>query len=125
MTILEVNIVTFRNSEGKAVAFEDRCSHRLLPLTRGKRIGADVQCGYHGMISGCEGKYVRIPSQEIVPASAYADSYMVNEKHDIVWIRMGKIDCADVSKIFDLPQVFGPQMACSLKRATSFEKLTI
>ena len=34
---------------GRVVALEDRCPHRLLPLSKGKRVGDDVQCGYHGM----------------------------------------------------------------------------
>ncbi len=104
ITVLEENIVTFRNSKGVVVAMEDRCPHRQLPLSKGKRLGDDIQCGYHGMTFNCEGKCVRIPGQENVPASAYVDTYKIHEKHDIVWIWMGEADRADIEDIFDLPQ---------------------
>ena len=45
ITVLEENIVTFRNSKGVVVAMEDRCPHRQLPLSKGKRLGDDIQCG--------------------------------------------------------------------------------
>ena len=63
VTILEENIVMFRNSSSKVIALEDRCPHRMLPLSKGKLIGDDIQCGYHGMTFDWEGKCVRIPGQ--------------------------------------------------------------
>jgi phenylpropionate dioxygenase-like ring-hydroxylating dioxygenase large terminal subunit len=32
--------------EGRIVAFEDRCPHRLAPLSIGKVVGDELQCGY-------------------------------------------------------------------------------
>ena len=104
VTILDEHIVMYRASTGDVVALEDRCPHRLLPLSKGKLIGDDIQCGYHGMTFNCEGQCIRIPGQENVPASAYVDSYLVHQKNDIVFIWMGDRDKADVSTIFDLPQ---------------------
>ena len=56
VTIMEENIVMFRNSSGQVVALEDRCPHRMLPLSKGRLIGDDIQCGYHGLTFNCEGK---------------------------------------------------------------------
>ena len=108
VTIAEENMVMFRNSDGVVVAMEDRCPHRQLPLSKGKRIGDDIQCGYHGMTFNCEGKCVRIPGQENVPASAYVSTYPVHERHDIVWVWMGDHDRANVDDVFDLPQFSDP-----------------
>lgn len=104
LTILEQNIVTFRNSDGQVIALDDRCPHRLLPLSKGTRIGDQIQCGYHGMTFDCSGKCVRIPGQENVPASAYVDAYPIYEKHNIVWIWMGEPDEANPDDIFDMPE---------------------
>jgi len=104
VTILEQHIVMYRASTGAVVALEDRCPHRLLPLSKGKRIGDDIQCGYHGMTFNCEGKCVRVPGQENLPSSAYVDAFAVHEKYDIVFIWMGEPDKANIEDIFDLPQ---------------------
>lgn len=108
VTILEENLVMFRNSLGVVVALEDRCPHRLLPLSKGRRIGDDIQCGYHGMTFNCEGKCVRVPGQENLPPSAYVEAYPVHERHDIVWIWMGEPGNASVDDIFDMPEFTDP-----------------
>lgn len=104
VTIIEENLVMFRNSSGAVVALEDRCPHRQLPLSKGKRIGDDIQCGYHGMTFDCEGKCVRVPGQDNVPSTAYVESYPVHEKNEIVWVWMGEADKANTDDVFDLPE---------------------
>ena len=108
VTILEENIVMYRDAQGGVVALEDRCPHRLLPLSKGKRIGDNVQCGYHGMTFNPQGQCVRVPGQENLPRSAYVDTYPVHEKNDIVWIWMGEADRADPGDVFDMPEFSDP-----------------
>jgi len=108
LTILGQNIVFFRASTGEIAALEDRCPHRLLPLSMGKRIGDSIQCGYHGMTFDCAGKCIRVPGQDNLPKSADVVAYPVHEKHDIVWIWMGDPALADTDSIFDLPQFTDP-----------------
>ena len=69
-TILEQNLVFFRQSDDKLVALEDRCPHRLLPLSKGNHVGDNVECGHHGMTFDGDGKFVRIPAQDNSPPSA-------------------------------------------------------
>ena len=107
-TILDEHIVIYRKSDGSIAALEDRCPHRLLPLSKGKRIGDGIQCGYHGMTFDCHGKCVRIPGQSTVPPSAFVESYPVHERHDIVWIWMGDKEKADPDGIFDMPEFTDP-----------------
>ncbi|MHA6346110.1 aromatic ring-hydroxylating dioxygenase subunit alpha [Roseivivax sp. CAU 1761] len=102
------NLVLFRASDGRLAALEDRCPHRLLPLSKGRRIGDTIQCGYHGMTFGADGKCVRVPGQANLPASAYVDAYPVEERHGIVWIWMGDPALADPDTIFDLPEMSDP-----------------
>jgi len=108
LTILEQNVVMYRASTGEVAALEDRCPHRLLPLSMGKRIGDDIQCGYHGMTFDCSGKCIRVPGQDNLPASANVTAFPVHEKHDIVWIWMGDPQKADPADIFDMPQFYDP-----------------
>ena len=108
LTIVGETLVFFRASDGELVALEDRCPHKLLPLSRGKRIGDTIQCGYHGMTFGRDGKCVRVPGQDNLPKSAYVDAYPVQERHGIVWVWMGDPAKADTSKIFDMPEFSDP-----------------
>ena len=38
-------VVMFRTEAGEPAILEDRCCHRHLPLSLGKRVGDRVQCG--------------------------------------------------------------------------------
>lgn len=106
VTILEEDIAMYRASSGAVVALEDMCPHKLLPLSKGRLVGDDVQCGYHGLTFNCEGDCVRVPGQSNIPRTAKVRAYPVHEKYNIVWIWMGDPDLADISTIFNLP-VFG------------------
>jgi len=105
VTLLGQHMVMYRTSTNLVVALEDRCPHRLLPLSKGKRIGDDIQCGYHGMTFDCSGACVRIPGQDNVPASAYVDTFPVVEKNNIVFVWMGDPEKADESLVFDMPEL--------------------
>ncbi|WP_340270945.1 Rieske 2Fe-2S domain-containing protein [Sulfitobacter pontiacus] len=105
LTLLAQNLVAYRTSDGQIAVLEDRCPHRLLPLSKGKRIGDTIQCGYHGMTFGADGACVRVPGQSNLPKSAYVDSYPVLERHGIVFIWMGDADRADPALAFDLPEL--------------------
>ncbi len=104
VVILEQALVMFRCSDGSVAALEDQCPHRLLPLSKGKRIGDDIQCGYHGMTFNCAGQCVRVPGQDNIPSSAFVTRFAVHEQNNIVFIWMGSAEDADTSTIFDLPQ---------------------
>jgi len=108
VTLLEEHLVMYRLDADTVVALEDRCPHRLMPLSKGRRIGDDIQCGYHGMTFNCEGACVRVPGQDNVPASAYVTAYPVRQKHDIVFVWMGEQDKADEALIFDMPEFTSP-----------------
>lgn len=108
ITVMNEPLVLFRTSDGGIVALEDRCPHKLLPLSKGKRIGDTIQCGYHGMTFDGSGACVRVPGQTNVPRSAYVDAFPIEERHGIVWIWMGEREKADRSQIFDMPEFSDP-----------------
>ncbi len=104
LTILERNIVCYRTEAGEVVALEDRCPHRFLPLHKGRLIGDDLQCGYHGMTFAPDGRCARVPGQDNLPDSAFVHRFPTHERHNIVWIWMGDPDKADPDDVFDMPQ---------------------
>ncbi len=107
-TILEQNLVFFRQSNGELCALEDRCPHRLLPLSKGRIVGDNIECGYHGMTFNGRGRCVRIPAQDNLPESAYVSRYRVLERHGIVWVWMGDPDKADCSSVFSMTEFDDP-----------------
>lgn len=110
-TILDEHILLFRRADGSVAALEDRCPHRMLPLSMGRRIGDTVQCGYHGLTFDADGRCVRIPGQDRIPPTASATAYPVAERNDIVWIWMGEPALANPDDIFDLPEFHDPAWA--------------
>jgi phenylpropionate dioxygenase-like ring-hydroxylating dioxygenase large terminal subunit len=95
MKILGDRIVIYRTESGKIVALEDRCVHRLAPLSLGRCEGERLRCMYHGMLFDTDGKVVEIPGQDLIPAQARVRTYPVVERDSWIWIWMGDIARAD------------------------------
>lgn len=110
-TILGEPIVLFRTASGAVGALRDRCPHRHLPLSMGKIVGEDIECGYHGMQFGVGGRCRAIPSQSLVPPSARVRAYPLREKYGWVWIWMGEADAADEALIPDFSKLTDPAFA--------------
>lgn len=90
-TILGQPVVFFRKEDGTPAAILDRCSHRFVPLSMGKLMPQDrVQCPYHGLEFGADGKCLKNPHPPCsIPAAAHLPSFPVVEKHSLIWIWMG------------------------------------
>ena len=66
-TILGEPIVLYRKADGGVAALEDRCCHRMAPLTRGRIEGDDLRCMYHGLKFAPDGRCIEIPGQKLIP----------------------------------------------------------
>lgn len=99
MTILEERLVLYRTGSGRVVALEDRCVHRLAPLSLGRLEGDRLRCMYHGLLFDAQGCVVEIPGQETIPTQARVRSYPAAERHGWVWVWMGDADRADEALI--------------------------
>lgn len=53
-------LVLFRSNEGVA-ALTDRCPHRFVELSKGKVVGGEIECPYHGWRFGGDGACTAIP----------------------------------------------------------------
>ena len=96
------SLVMYRREDGKAVALENACWHRLMPLSEGKIEGDNVACGYHGLVYNAEGRCVFMPSQKTINPAARVRSYPVAERHRFVWVWTGDPALADPDLIPDL-----------------------
>jgi phenylpropionate dioxygenase-like ring-hydroxylating dioxygenase large terminal subunit len=92
-------VVLFRTEGGSPVALFDRCPHRGMPLFKGKLIGDSLQCGYHGIEFGTNGRSVKVPSGGSAPASLCVRSYPLLERAGWLWIWMGDPALADPAKL--------------------------
>ncbi|MDQ2066053.1 aromatic ring-hydroxylating dioxygenase subunit alpha [Xinfangfangia sp. CPCC 101601] len=98
--MLDQPIVLYRTSAGKVAALEDACPHRKLPLSKGRLLGDQVECGYHGLTFDASGTCTRVPGAERIPHRACVRSYPVEERYGLVWVWMGEAALADPAKIF-------------------------
>ena len=104
-TLLREPVVLYRTEGGKVVALADRCAHRFVPLSRGKRKGDIIECGYHGLCFDASGACVFNPhGDHTIPRAARVKSYPVVEGDGILWIWMGDPAQADDTKIRRFPQ---------------------
>jgi vanillate O-demethylase monooxygenase subunit len=97
--ILGEPIVLWRGTDGIVTALEDRCVHRLAPLSLGRCEGDKLRCMYHGLLFDRSGTVVEIPGQDIVPGQARVKSYPVIERHSWIWVWMGDAAAADEALI--------------------------
>ena len=79
----------------RLVAHQDRCVHRLAPLSLGRCEGASLRCMYHGLRYDADGRCVEIPGQETIPPQVAIKSYPAIDRHSWAWIWMGDPALAD------------------------------
>jgi vanillate O-demethylase monooxygenase subunit len=99
LTLLGTPVVIWRNADGVLSALEDRCVHRLAPLSLGRCEGAKLRCMYHGLLYDRAGAVIEIPGQDLIPPQAKVRVYPVCEKHSWVWVWMGDHAACDEALI--------------------------
>lgn len=92
-------LLLYRASDGAVVVLEDRCVHRLVPLSLGRREGDAVRCMYHGMVFDRTGACIAVPGQSHVPPRVRVASYPVVERNGWVWVWMGDPALADTALV--------------------------
>lgn len=92
---------TVLRMDGRLVALEDRCPHRLAPLSIGTNCGDRLQCRYHGWEFDPDGTCVRIPAlgedATIPPRANAVAAAAVCERYGLVWL-------APEAPVCDLPE---------------------
>ena len=101
-TVLGEPLLVYRTSNSKLTALEDRCCHRQAPLSKGKREGDAIRCGYHGLKFDAQGVCVEVPGLEKAPANARVRTYPVIEHKKWIFVWMGDAARADASMLPDI-----------------------
>lgn len=100
--ILGEPVVLYRTVAGELVALRNQCPHRKLPLSLGRLIDDNLECGYHGMTFNPAGQCVRIPGQPRIPPGAKVASFPVRESMGMVWVWLGDREQARSTSPFHL-----------------------
>lgn len=100
-TIVGESVLVYRRVDGTPVAIDNRCAHRLAPLSLGRKEGDAVRCLYHGLKYGADGRCIEVPGQDAVPAKLCVRSYPVAERGRWIWVWMGDPVRADEALIPD------------------------
>lgn len=78
--------------DGAVVAYEDRCPHRLAPLSCGHVVRSDglqrLRCGYHGWSFAADGRCTDIPAVPTAPPerARAVSPWGVDERDGLVWL---------------------------------------
>ncbi len=99
--VLDEPILVYRTENGALTALEDRCCHRLAPLSLGRKEGDCVRCGYHGLKFDAQGQCVEVPGLTQVPPNARVKTYPLAVKNKWVFVWMGEPAQADTSLLPD------------------------
>lgn len=116
VTILDEEIVLFRDGSGQAHALQDHCPHRGARLSDGRHHGDRIACPFHGWEFGGDGRCRLIPSNgpdAKVPEKARVTAYPSRELGGHVWVWIGE---AERVTPLDLP----PELTDPTWRAVPF-----
>jgi vanillate O-demethylase monooxygenase subunit len=109
--VAEKPLVLWRTAEGTVVAFDERCRHKRMPLSKGRLIeGGLLQCAYHGLCYDAAGSCVRIPSHPDgrIPPQAKLRAFPVIEQDGLVWVWPGDPTRAGAARPPRLPEIADP-----------------
>jgi phenylpropionate dioxygenase-like ring-hydroxylating dioxygenase large terminal subunit len=107
-TLLDDALLFYRSEQGDVIALRDQCPHRFAPLSRGKILGDQVQCAYHGLQFDREGRCVHNPHGSGIAPHNRVASYPVVERHGFVWVWTGDPALADPGTVPDLSYMTAP-----------------
>ncbi len=104
-TLFDTELVLFRTAPGKYTVLDDRCSHRLAPLSEGritqsKEGDTVIECAYHGWSFRECGTCACIPQNPpgaAIPRRATVRNYPTAAGAGLVWVWFGHAEKADTS----------------------------
>ncbi len=98
MVLWHQEIVLYRDSQGQVQALEDRCLHRFVKLSRGRVVGDDVECVYHGWRFDCNGECTMVPyleDNQKLP-SGKIRRYPVQEQDGFIWLYPAELELSQM-----------------------------
>jgi nitrite reductase/ring-hydroxylating ferredoxin subunit len=94
-TLLGEPLVLYRTQGGDPAVLYDRCPHRFAPLSLGKLVGDEIECGYHGLRFSQAGNCTHNPHSSAIPKAARVRAYPTVERGGFIWYWPGDGESAD------------------------------
>ena len=94
--LLGEDLVLWRDADGVAKAFVDRCPHRGARLSLGRVNDGNLECPYHGWQFAATGQCVKVPAVPAFtpPAQHCVKSFGVQEAYGLIWVQLEAADVA-------------------------------
>jgi phenylpropionate dioxygenase-like ring-hydroxylating dioxygenase large terminal subunit len=91
-TLLDTDLVLWRDSQGKVHAWADRCPHRGTRLSMGTIENDRLACPYHGWQFATDGRCRLIPALlQLTPDNlASCTAYTACEAYGLIWVCLGE-----------------------------------
>lgn len=116
-TLLDVDMVLFRRSDGTVALLEDRCAHRFAPLSQGRVKGDEIECGYHGLRFDGSGACTHNPHSGGEPArpGVRVRAWPALERDGFIWFWPGDPDRRDEALLPRFPFLSDPDRFSTIK----------
>ena len=88
--LMDHAVVLWRDAQGQAHAWADRCPHRGARLSLGRVCDGQLECAYHGWRFAETGRCVHVPAlpEFVPPAGHSAQVFAAQEAYGLVWVRL-------------------------------------
>ena len=97
-SVLGDPLVYYRAEDGTPRVFDDRCPHRMFPLSKSHLIGDSIRCGYHGFTFDKSGQCTFVPGSTNKPNFGLR-RYPAVERGPWLWVWMGEESAANPEDI--------------------------
>ena len=94
--LLGEDLVIWRDADGVAKAFVDRCPHRGARFSLGRVNEGNLECPYHGWQFASSGQCVKVPAVPgfTPPPQHCVKSFGVQEAYGLIWVQLEAADVA-------------------------------
>ena len=115
VTRLGEGLVVWRDGDGVAHTFVDRCAHRGARLSIGDIVGGRLQCRYHGLQYDGTGQCRLVPIEQVEDGRQAqrlcATAYPTEERAGLVWAYLGSGDATPPPPLEMQPEMADPAYA--------------
>ena len=97
--LLGEDLVLWRDAQGVAKAFVDRCPHRGARFSLGRVNEGNLECPYHGWQFATSGQCVKVPAVPgfTPPPQHCVKSFAVQEAYGLIWVQLESVEGAEVA----------------------------
>ncbi len=99
ISLLDVELVLYRDSEGAATAALDACPHRHVRLSVGTVVDGEIVCPFHGLRFNGAGRCTHVPAlgpRPHLPPSYRVRTFEVRERYGLLWTCVGEHPAQDL-----------------------------